>query len=286
MSNIRVVTSCYNDEKKLLWIPELLQRNISYIIYRKNDNIDDTHTPLNISNVDRCKKFDPNLKYQCIEIPNIGRCDYAFIRHIIANYENLDDITIFVKSNWHEYNIPFWNVIDNCIEYDYVNMGTHPENPYNYSENLSFNVGGKNIDSRTTWYNHLFDNDIPKSNNIRIWGHGPCFSVSRKLIRRHPKSVYEFLLERLIIPYKICHDKKLINEIGIVYHNEMQRFYSVLFTYNLTDNEYVIYPNSIIPEPNDTNTKDAVYKNQYNYKTRKVKYGNRIKMNIFARTLI
>jgi len=254
MSNIRVVTSCYNDEQKLLWIPELLDRNISYIIYRKNNIINDIN-----------KQFEPELRHQCIEIPNIGRCDYAFIRHIVVNYDNLDDITVFVKSNWYEYTIPFWNLIDNCLEYDYINMGTHPENPYDYSQNLSHNVGNVNIDSRTTWYNNIFGNDIPKSNDIRVWGHGPCFSVSRKLIQRHPKSVYEFLLERLTISHKIYDDKKLINEIGLVYHNEIQRFYSVLFTYNLLNNDYIIYPNSNIPESNDSNTINASYKTTYNF---------------------
>jgi hypothetical protein len=272
MCNIRVVTACYNDEKKLLWIPELLHRNISYVIYRKNDNInylDDTH-----------KTFESDLKYQCIEIPNIGRCDYAFIRHVIVNYDNLDDITVFVKSNWHEYSIPFWDLIDNCINYDYINMGTHPENPYDYSDNFSHNIDGKSIDSRTTWYNELFDSEIAKSNNIRVSGHGPCFSVSRKLILRHPKSVYEYLLERLTIPYKIYDDKKLINEIGVIYHNELQRFYSVLFTYNLIDNEYAIYSNNDISHPNDSNTKNTFYINQYNYNSIKVKYNNGKKMNI------
>jgi hypothetical protein len=272
MSNIRVITSCYNDEHKLLWTPELLQRNISYIIYRKNNNmnyIDDTY-----------KTFESDLKYQCIEIPNIGRCDYAFIRHIVLNYDNLDDITVFVKSNWHEYSIPFWNLIDNCTKYDYVNMGTHPENPYDYSQGLSLNIGNINIDSRTTWYNEIFDSEIAKSNNIRVWGHGPCFSVSKKLIQRHPKTVYEFLLERLTIPHKIYDDKKLINEIGVLYHNELQRFYSVFFTYNLKENDYIIYPNTDVPESNDNNIK-KFYINQYNYNSINVKRSNRKKMNLF-----
>ena len=58
MCHIRVVTSCYNDEHKLLWIPELLQRDIPYIIYKKNNNINDLH-----------KRFE-NVNHQCIEISN------------------------------------------------------------------------------------------------------------------------------------------------------------------------------------------------------------------------
>jgi hypothetical protein len=202
-----------------------------------------------------------------------------------VNYDNLDDITVFVKSNWHENSIPFWDLIEKCSQYDYMNVGRHPENSIDYSNPLEYTTNDDRIEKRTIWYRHIFGDEIEKPNNVKVWGHGPCFSVSRKLIMRHPKSVYEYLLDRMIIPYKNkeC-DEKLLKDIQIIYHNEFQRFYTLLFTHNLMENEknYKIYPNSSIPDPdNINNNNNIVYMNPYSYKniTNKNKFEKKEKFN-------
>lgn len=220
MARIRVVTSCFNDDVNFSWTRDLVTRGTPYIIYRKSDVDENT------------KQFD-QLPYQLIEIPNICRCEYAFMYHIVNNYERLDDITVFVKSNWSKYGINFPHLLANCANYDYMTVGTHQETiGYSYHEQ-------SDIDYWTNWYDNIFSDQLEKPKDVHIWGHGPCFSVSRELIHRHPKSVYEYLLDRLSKPRHIFTGDKL-NEVGVIYHNEIQRFYTIFFTHGLGSNQYKI----------------------------------------------
>jgi hypothetical protein len=116
---MRVVTATYNDEKHLYWIRNL---RIPYTIYKKDDTLQvGDEIPDHIS----CPNIRMILPVK--RIPNIGRCDYAFLYHIIQNYDNLDDVTIFVKCNWAQYSIDFGGLVNQCHAYDYMVKGTHPE---------------------------------------------------------------------------------------------------------------------------------------------------------------
>jgi hypothetical protein len=242
---IRVVTSTYNDEKKMEWITELVKRGVPYIIYKKNNTLNETIIR---------DQYNPTLGYQCLEIPNYGRCEYAFFHHIVTNYDNLDDVTIFTKCNWQEYRISFWELLRNCKNYDYMTVGTHSEivdytmnqgtEQYNHIERQYHG----NLMLRDILYDDIFSEDVAKPRAVRVWGHGPCFSVSRSLIHRHPKSVYEYLLHMMEFT---GNNKNMVNEIGVINHNEIQRFYTVLFTHNVSDSEYTIYPNDMIPLPKE-----------------------------------
>jgi hypothetical protein len=221
MGPIRIVTSCYNDDINLSWTLYLIKKSLPYIIYKKTAIIENS------------QKF-ADLPHQLIEIPNICRCEYAFIYHIVNNYDTLDDVTVFVKSNWQKYGIDLRYLLENCNNYDYMTVGTHNETiSYSYHEQAE-------IDFWTNWYDFIFDAHIEKPKDVSVWGHGPCFSVSRELIRRHPKSKYEYLLERLSRPSQIFNGSKL-NEVGVIYHNEIQRFYTIFFTHGLLPNQYKIF---------------------------------------------
>jgi len=218
MAPIRIVTSCYNDDINLSWTLHLIKKGLPYVIYKK-------------SAINENSEQFADLPYQLIEIPNICRCEYAFIYHIVNNYDRLDDVTVFVKSNWQKYGIRLHYLLENCINYDYMTVGTH-------SERMSYSYHEQNdIDFWSNWYDNIFDAHIEKPKDIQVWGHGPCFSVSRELIRRHPKSTYEYLLDRLSRPSQIFSGSKL-NEVGVIYHNEIQRFYTIFFTHGLLPNQY------------------------------------------------
>ena len=103
-----------------------------------------------------------------------------------------------------------------------------------------------------------------------VFGQGPLFCVSKKLIRRHPVSVYELFANKFttksIIKYAMKnnphlselllkhHDKEIedsyinhnnsnnvfkevFDTINIQYHNELQRFWTIFFTHGLRNNE-------------------------------------------------
>ena len=60
-----------------------------------------------------------NIKYYVVD--DIGRCDYSFFHHIIKNYDNLADYTIFTKSNYYDdFDLNYDFAFDNCKNYDYI----------------------------------------------------------------------------------------------------------------------------------------------------------------------
>jgi hypothetical protein len=234
--SIKIITSVYNDEHKLnRWIGNIKNANIDYIVYKKNDQL---------------KEGEYNrITDNRIEIPNIGRCDYSFLYHIIQNYHTLADTNIFVKCNWFENNIRFWDLLAKCSQYDYMQVGTHPE-IVNWDD---FSIGDDGMcENKNKWLMEIFPDNCNNLGNIPGWGHGPAFSVSRELIHRHEKSVYENMLNKFHessnsfstdyekYNYKTYND--LLVDVGINYHNELGRFYMILFTHNLPkDGKYKIF---------------------------------------------
>lgn len=258
MKKIDVITSFYNDIHKLTW--KSYVENCNLIIYRKNDD-------LNIG--------ESFVKDGYINIPNIGRCDYSFLLHIINNYYTLNDVTVFTTIHW--YNPPptfnFSYIIKNCVEYDYMEIGRDSK-CYNWHdgtvpEKLCIDVNINNVkgvrkgwyksnsDSNIDWYNHIFGKgSFP--GKIYTNDHGPIFSVSKKLIYQRPISVYQYLLERFH-PKSMSWDhelaksqwpekygncateKQIMDEMGRHYHDELLRFWKLLFTHRIDKNQFKIH---------------------------------------------
>jgi len=247
--SFKIVTAVYNDWYNLnIWVPKLKDLNINYVIYEKDQN-------LKIGQ-------EVTITDNHIRIPNFGKCDYSFLYHIVKNYDCLDDLTLFVKSLWHTQNIPFWEHLEKCKDYDYMQSGVHRKYIYwtdeidsirttvNRDDIEEIHKGG-NIFAQTQidWYHEIYSNvSMPKPFNS--WGHGPCFSVSKDLILRHPKCVYMHLLKKFYpfteswniekgLQYYPTIEEQIIY-IGKHYHDEFTRFWAVLFTHNVPKNKYKI----------------------------------------------
>ena len=278
---IDIITSYYNDGNKLNWLDECKNiigqdNNSEFYIYKKND---DFNLDPEISKINTLGE---------IEIPNIGRCDFAFLLHIIKNYENLGDVNIFTKVNWMDQKNDFFGLVRDSKKYDFCDVGENPELQIWEHDILDSGVDKylmglgiprpfiQTIDSRKNkktgynhhafksdcihdWYSDIFkEADPPK--NFWSWCHGPCFSVSKELIRRHPKSVYEFLLSRFtqeskawdneegkrimssIKGYDVS-DKEVMDDAAHHYHDNFLRFWRVLFTHNINENKFKIKVN-------------------------------------------
>ena len=271
---ISIITSYYTDIHKLNWKDECKNYidagvELSFYIYKKNKSL----------------VLDPNIQIvnesQDIEIPNIGRCDFAFLTHIVKNYDDLADINIFTKVNWADQSINFFGLVRDSQNYDFCDAGESAEiqiwehdildsDPEQYLVSLGIHTPFvQMIDSRKTkksgyyhhpsksdcihdWYSHIFNDSTPPK-NFWSWGQGPCFSVSRDLIRRHPKDVYEYLASRFL-PASNSWDndtgKRIMSEVrGYAasdndvmldaanhYYDNFTRFWRVLFTHD-TDKE-------------------------------------------------
>lgn len=205
---VDIVVSYYNDLQKLNdWPLELIKnKGMNFVFYKKEDN-------LNVGN-----EYVTNNNH--IAIPNIGRCDYAFFYHIVKNYHNLPDYTVFTKINWKYENLNFEKFIDNCVGYDYCGCGSQDKIESivwcdnscvekarslntNYRKDITNLDAPKNLHIRhikyaetlEDWYSYIFGKqNLPKVVDTHV--KGPCFSVSKRAILSNKLSDYEYLLNR------------------------------------------------------------------------------------------
>lgn len=201
----------------------------------------------------------PNLRV--VEIPDIGRCDYAFLRHIVQNYDALPEHLYFTKSNIND------RILDDSVnyklflyKYKYLNVGLHlklqiygktpdftdlpdvlPEDIEDQSNSYKKNMVNCPIKAYCVmdFFEMVFGDGatLPDTWVNVEFGHGPCFRVCRELILRHPKCVYEKLLDAFS-PNKGHWDAdtdipmvEQMDTVGKIYHDALLRLWTLLFTY-------------------------------------------------------
>ena len=193
--SIQLVVARYNED--LEWLKEDPYSKYENVIYNKSDNqnftkSDNTHSTVNL--------------------PNVGRCDHTYLHHIIENYDNLANITVFlpgslnmeyknakakrllkaigshkqngfmgrrfdnVKDTYNSFQMDEWKATDS------QNAAKNPETNLHLSEIRPF---GK-------WYESKF-----KDKNVEYVSFAGIFSVSRNEILQHPKTYYEDLIQDL-----------------------------------------------------------------------------------------
>ena len=192
--NIELVISRYNED--LEWLNTEPFNKYPNIIYDKgvNDNF--------ITN---------NKTKNVVKLKNVGRCDETYLNHIIRNYDNLADITIFLPGsvNITTKKIKVKLLINEIEKHqDTVFIATKYNNVKNNLYNFSLskykatdkNNSKINPESKLElamirpfgkWYEHHFKHDIQYVSYQGILG------ISKQDILNHPKSYYENLIVEL-----------------------------------------------------------------------------------------
>ena len=148
-----------------------------------------------------------------INLDNVGRCDHTYLYHIINNYDNLTDITIFLPGSGNMG--AKLNKIKNLIQFikkhnsaiflsneQYTNV---KDDLYNFTLDYWSASHGQNRDINPEskleiskirpfgkWYECYF-NDI-HIHHVSYWG---IFSVDKRDILQHSKEYYESLIVQL-----------------------------------------------------------------------------------------
>lgn len=196
---IEIVVARYNEDLK--WLDNDPFNKYYIKCYNKGSNND-----INI-----------NSAHEIINLANVGRCDHTYLYHIINNYDNLADYTVFLPGS----NDIFYKLLKskilireieihdktvfigskfNNIKDDYYNFtldkykGVYEmNNDVKNNDNIeNDNVGKSLIRPFGKWYNYHFgDREI---NFASFWG---IISLSRKDIRQNSKAYYQQFLEEL-----------------------------------------------------------------------------------------
>ena len=195
--NIDIVISRYNEDLK--WTLEEPFNEFQYIVYNKGDN----------------EEFEKTFVKQIINLKNVGRNDHTYLYHIVTNYENLNDIVMFLPGslNMSYKKVKAIELLNRLKKNNYskaIFVATHlkkgelteffnfkldkwsASEPKHYEKNIENVLLPANIRPFGKWF--LFN-----LGNIAInfyqW-HG-IFSIDKNDIIKHKKFRYEKLLNQL-----------------------------------------------------------------------------------------
>lgn len=239
-----IVTSVYKDSYKNV-LDFANRYNLDLLVYNKNDNLKKGEEILR----------NNTSKLTLIDIPNFGRCDYAFLYYIITNYDNLPDKILFTKANYLDQNIELHHVMSNN---NFMLVGKHIKYGVlnkNFDKSILLNKGihnddieelfhskSSNIDPcfqsylTNDFYNMVYDSNKTLPDDYVIqFGHGPCFSVTKELILKHTKETYNKLLDTFYpnnghwSKWDGHTDEDTYFHVGKRYHDNLMRFWMLLF---------------------------------------------------------
>jgi len=192
---IEIVIARYNED--LEWLLNKKFLNYKIIVYNKGKN--NNYIKL------------PNMK--SININNVGRCDHTYLYHIIKNYNNLANITIFLPGSCDiHYKIYKMNLLlkkineTNSAVFLYENKLNNVQlELYNFEiksyvasyiknklENPELILELSHIRPYGKWYASKFNNII--INHVSYYG---IFSIAKQDIIYHTKFYYENLIKEL-----------------------------------------------------------------------------------------
>jgi hypothetical protein len=189
---IEIVISRYNED--LEWLKNEPFTKHPIIIYNKSDN-ENFHKPENM------KKYE--------KLPNIGRTSHTIFHHIIHNYNNLADVTVFLHgSSDISYKYPKAVKMTNLVEthkdsvfiadklndiktdlYDFQIDQYSSSNHQNFSINPENELVLSEIRPFGKWYEKMFGNK-----HTQHLAYQDMISVSKRHIQQHPIEYYKKLL--------------------------------------------------------------------------------------------
>jgi len=212
-------------KESLSWIDKYKDKGFSTIhIYSKSDK--------DIS----CPKFETTPHTKCVihKVKNVGVCDHTYLYHIVHNYDNLADVTLFAPGSADmEFKTKILdstikrlfevkNTVINVFRFD-VGAGEAMYNfkmdkyPTAYSDNRDGEVGEvpqtlSEVRPFGEWYAKNFPGEQPKE--ASFFG---IMAVSKEHIHQKPKSFYENLLKQV--------DKDKFHEVA----HFIERSYPAIF---------------------------------------------------------
>ena len=204
------------------------------IIARYNENIEWLHRYKEFKLViyNKGRPLDYEGKGKIINLPNVGRESHTWLHHIISNYDNLDDVNIFLQGRIDDLGVlayqDIYKYLDECISKGFSVSRFGILGPFHWGKYLGLannskykkNIINKSLYPPEISFKELAQTFINKIPLFTITSYGGCFAVSNYLIKQHKLSLYKELLDILSI-----------NDNPLEGHY-MERLWCYLFTKN------------------------------------------------------
>jgi hypothetical protein len=187
--NVDLVIARYHED--LSWLHNLSGEFRHIVIYNKGPKL---------------VGFDD---YTVVNLPNVGRCDHTYLHHIINNYDNLADVTIFLPGSCDmSYKWPYAKrTIDLALAKGKSVFVGHHEKPEELAQfKLDAWVARNSQNAKAnpeemldlspwrpfgTWHEKTFGKEIPLPETVIFYG---IFAVSKKDIRKRSLQSYKDLI--------------------------------------------------------------------------------------------
>lgn len=201
-TDLQIVVARYNEN--LEWLKDPPFNQYPVIVYNKGPNQDFYHAP-NIQEI--------------IPLKNVGRESHTYLYHIIQNYENLADITVFLPgSSQVEYKLKRAKMqVTECAKHNNTvfiylpnSSSYHPNGVgkelYDFQlddwistdqKNKNLNPENKLLPAEIHPFGKWYEARFPNVNNATHVSYGGVFGICKKHILQHPKSYYENLIREL-----------------------------------------------------------------------------------------
>ena len=222
--NIEIIVSRYNED--LSWTLEYPFHLFKYTVYNKGPNID----------------FEKSHVSKIITLPNVGRCDHTYLYHVVNNYSNLANVTVFFPGSINQSrkkNNAVQLLLQILSNKNAVFIGNSSQNIKKQFEsftlenwvctdpkNAKINPESKLLPSEIRpygkWFQHYFGNI-----KVTHWCVYGIFSINKYDIVKHKKERYQRLLETV--------ETHSNPEVGhYLERSWVAVFYPLLFTVQLT----------------------------------------------------
>lgn len=285
MKKVHLITSTYNDIERFRWRNLIDFSETELFLYRKCDDLEIGQSRIDgefidIPNYGSCEysffyhivnNYDNLGEYNIFTKMNLYEDFFRNFSEVFANakyYDFYQGGGAPISQIW--YNENTMHLLDLPTKYQKLPMNINmvkknrpkhitgvwsPDGPGWTGQEYEY---AGNADNQIDWFNYLYGNEnIPGEVYSYQWG--PCFSISRELIQRHPKSVYQHFLN-IFYPFNSWNyevAKKYYQEdpakqkfedeikfqtwtIGRHYHDELLRFFRLFFTFGLDHDKYKI----------------------------------------------
>ena len=188
--------------------------NKDIVVARYNEDISWLSNINTIYNKVIYNKGENNLEYASIPLKNWGGDAHTYIHHIVNNYDNLADYTVFIQGHPFDHSVNAIELINNHTNEDFMYLAD-----YICTESI---VG---------WYEHLIMRRPPEYPVLLLqeagqyilgnecpsmvtFGAGQQFIVSKDIIQRRNKEFYLKILMRFDIDFLLpWHIERLWNSI-------------------------------------------------------------------------
>ncbi len=173
------------------------------VVARYNESVEWTRDYPNkiIYNKGDRSTIPEDLHHCVIDIPNVGRETHTILYHIINNYDNLNDITVFSQGKYDDHmTTDEFNNLFNLNELGYSTNYICSSIFGKYKSTYTFRIMDwkgklsptKYNENYGQWYERVIQKPFPEEHKI-IWT-GSFFGITSKNIKQYSKEFYERLL--------------------------------------------------------------------------------------------